>query len=118
MANPQKGEVAFEAGGKAYVFKLDFNALCSLEQLVKMPFPKFLKRKEDEWGAIDLRSVFCCGLDDYQLSAKDVGKIIQQIGQAKAGEIIAEAIASGLTEDAKSNANPPQAIPLRGIGNG
>lgn len=31
MANPHKGEVAFEADGKAYTLRLSTNAICELE---------------------------------------------------------------------------------------
>jgi hypothetical protein len=117
MANPQKGEVSFEAAGKTYVFKLDFNALCSLERIVGMPFLKFFKRKDDAWGALDMLAIFRCGLDEYQMSEKEVGKLIQSIGQAKAGAIFLEAVNAGLGEEAKATENPQQPIPFR-VGNG
>jgi len=37
VANPQRGEVSLEIGGREYVLALDLNAMCELEELLSTP---------------------------------------------------------------------------------
>lgn len=37
MANPQRGEVAFEIDGTTYTLALGFNAMCEVEEMVSTP---------------------------------------------------------------------------------
>ncbi len=63
-----------------------------------------------------IRTVFAAGLAKHHpgLSVIDAGEIIQSIGIAKAGEIVAEAFASSFGGGEKTS--PPKARPSRGAG--
>lgn len=120
MANPHRGEVSFEAGGKTYVFKLGTHTLAAIEERAKMPFFKFFNRKPEEWGVRDMVIIFDCGLSEkYELTVKQVAGLMDELGHEKVGNIIAEAMNSAFgTEVATSNQNPPVVAKLHGIGSG
>lgn len=107
MANPQKGEVGFEAGGKAYVFKLGTYAQAVLERRVKMPWPKFFARPEDQWGVDDTLSVFWAGLHrQHKLSEEQVADLLDDLGGERVKEILAEAFKLANPEAGKADGDP------------
>lgn len=118
MPNPHQGEVAFEADGKSYVFKLGTYALAVLERRTKMPASKFFARRDEDWGADDLLQVFYAGLyRKHQLAEEAVGDLIDQIGTQRASEVILEAIGVANPKEAAAGHADPQ-IAKAGNGNG
>jgi hypothetical protein len=107
QANPQKGEVGFEVGGKSYVFKLGTYAQAILERRVKMPWPKFFSRPEDQWGVDDTLTVFWAGLSRrHDLTTEDVADLIDELGADRVREVLAEAFKLANPEAGKSGGDP------------
>jgi len=115
MANPELGEVAFpavdvigfEEGG---ILVLDFNALCTLEGEVSQ---KITSIGADVLQSPSMmRTVFRIALEARhgQVSERDAGEIIQRIGPARAGELVAEAFLLSFppAEGGTSDGNPPK----------
>src|SRR4249920_3745192 len=62
MANPHKGEVEFEAGGRMRTLRLDTNAMCELEEEFDMGIMRVLAHLE--LGRMtDIRRIFRAALD-------------------------------------------------------
>lgn len=117
MANPQQGEVAFEADGKSYTFKLGTYALAVLERRTKMPYRTFFQREDDKWGADDLLHVFYAGLyRNHKLTEEQVGDIIDSITSARASEIILEAIGVANPKEVAAGKADPQIAGANGSG--
>lgn len=122
-ANPLLGEVAlppigvagFEAGG---VLLLDFNALCSLEGVVK--------REVDEIGTAVLesptmmRTVLCVALEEHhgEVDERTAGKIIQKVGHAETAALILEAFTRSFPEAAQAGTADPQPTAVIAAGTG
>lgn len=112
MANPQKGEVGFEVGGKSYILKLGTYAQAALERRVKMPFQKFITRGNDEFGVDDTLALVWAGLfRQHHLTEEQVADIIDDLGDERLTEILAEAVrvALGVQEDKGSRPPPAEA---------
>lgn len=118
MANPHKGEVSFEAGGKRYVFKIGTYAQAILERRVKTTWPKFISRPQEEWGVDDTLAMFWAGLHrQHKLSEEQVADLIDEIGIDKLGEIMAEAVRLSTEQgDVGANAADPPVAKVIGIG--
>ncbi len=119
MGNPQKGEVSFEAGGKTYIFRLGTYAQSVLEGRTKQSFFKFIQRKDDEWTVSDMLSVFYSGLfQKHQMTEQDVAALIDEIGPARTGEIIAEALQLAFGSESTPSENPTTPLPKLVHGSG
>lgn len=93
MANPQKGEVAFEANGKQYVFKLGTYAQAMLERRVKTTFGKFVAKPVDDWGVDDALVMFWAGLyRQHKLTEEQASDLLDEIGPDRLSVLITEAI--------------------------
>ena len=93
MANPQKGEVAFEANGKQYVFKLGTYAQALLERRVKMTFGKFVAKPVDDWGVDDALVMFWAGLyRQHKFTEEQASDLLDEIGPDRLSVLITEAI--------------------------
>src|SRR5262245_51744581 len=98
MANPVKGEVPLEIGGKRYVFVLGSYGLAALERRVKMPWFKFFRRATVEggdWGIDDVLASLHAGLLKHHpyLTEMDVADLIDEAGLATINKAIIESIA-------------------------
>lgn len=90
MANPHKGEVAFEANGETYKLVFDFNAICELEDALGVSASAIGEAIGDKLS--NLRTVFRIGLSrHHNLSDPETGDILTDIGGEKAGELIGQA---------------------------
>ncbi len=117
MANPHKGEVGFEAGGKNYVFRLGTYAQALLERRTKTTAAKFFNRPVDAWGVDDLLSVFYCGLyRQHKMTEEDVADLMDDVGTDRLQEIIIEAIQLANPEADKTASRPPEMMVLDGTG--
>lgn len=117
MANQQKGEVSFQAAGKSYIFKFGTSAQAALEDQVKMPWPKFFSRNSEAFGISDLLNVFYAGLyRQHHLTIDEVADLIDELGQDKVGEIVAEGLKLVFGEVAKDSKGPLPLKKISGIG--
>jgi hypothetical protein len=107
-----KGEVAFEVSGATFKFVLGTYALAALQRRSGVSTMKFFNRAGTDWGIDDVLAVFHAGLiRHHELSEKQAADLIDELGQTKVGEIIAEAVrlAFPSSEAAKGTARPPKA---------
>jgi hypothetical protein len=58
LANVRRGEATIELNGHEYTIRLDFNALCTLEQNLGMPVTKL----NDNMGLTAIREIIYIGL--------------------------------------------------------
>lgn len=110
MANKQKGEVALNALGRDLTLKFSTNALCELEDLTGKSAIEVANSLDDEKSVTMnvLRQLVYCGLlhnDGDQISVKDTGDIIDEVGHSVIGEKIGEAfmLAFPAPEDGKKS---------------
>lgn len=118
MSNPHRGDVAFEAGGKAYTLRYSANAICELETAFDKGFiaiatdmaaweknPRLMRL-----GAI--RTLFWAGLQDHHpdIDQKVAGELVLELGGIeKAADLIMEALKLAFPEAAaKVGARPPK----------
>jgi Phage tail tube protein, GTA-gp10 len=95
MANPIKGEVPLEAGGKRYTFVLGTYALAALERRMKMPWPKLFKRAADgDWGIDEILATVHAGLLRHhrQITEEQVADLIDELGIERINDVLSEAI--------------------------
>jgi hypothetical protein len=97
MGNVLRGEVAFEAGGVRYVLRLGINEMITLMVAWKLPPSagvEFFQRLGELTSLVELREVFLHGLrrDKPEITVEDAGDVLTQIGFARAGDLITEAI--------------------------
>ena len=113
MANPVKGEVPLEIGGKVYTFVLGTYGLAALERRMKMPWPKIFKRASDgEFGIDDVLAVVHAGLLKHHrgLTEENVADLIDAAGMESINAAIGEAlklIAPATTTGGEESENPP-----------
>lgn len=97
MANPHKGEVAFEAGGRTYKLRYSANALCELEDAVDKPLSEIAEILSDpkKMRIKMVRAVLWAGLTDNHLDVtiKDAGLIVGELTMPKALGLIGDAFA-------------------------
>jgi len=78
MANSQKGEVEFEAGGRTRTLRLDTNAMCELEAEFDLGIMRVLAHLE--LGRMtDIRRIFRAALDGKP-SLEETTDIIDELG--------------------------------------
>lgn len=108
MANPIKGEVSFEAGGKHYKFVLGTYALAALQRRTGVSTAKFFARKQDDWGMDDILAIFHSGLlKHHEMSEREASDLIDELGQDEVGKLIVEAVQVAFPE--ASSARPRKA---------
>lgn len=95
MANPVKGEVAFEAAGKTYTLSYSVNALCALEEAAGEGVTQIAARMGDPQGLrlAMVRSLFWAGLRDHhpEVTVEECGRLMDGVGLDKAGELVGRA---------------------------
>lgn len=120
MANPIKGDVQFEAGGRSYTFRLGINAQVLIEARVGMTVQRYIKEKGDDMGATEIRLLFYAGLLQHHkdITEEAAGEIIDEIGPQTAANIFIEAamLATPRQEDAPGTARPTSSANGRPIG--
>lgn len=116
MANPVRGEVAFEVEGQGYVLLLDFNALCDLEGVV----PGLMDGATVNMTPTAIRAVFHAGLQDRHagLSLREAGGLIQALGVERAAELVKAAFEASFPKAGGEGAKRPRkGQPKAGAGN-
>ena len=112
MANPHRGEVPFGD----YTLVLSVNALCELESAFEIPIAQLFARLEGDGVSItDIRTIVWIGLKERheELTEKDAGRIIGEVGMTAAGKAIGEAIRASFPEaeaaEARGKSRPRKA---------
>lgn len=102
MANPVRGQVPFETGGKAYILSYSTNALCALEAEVDMGITQVagLIATPETMRLGMVRAVFWAGLLDHHagMTVDDAGALMTELGMADAIALIGRAFALAFPE--------------------
>lgn len=128
MANPHKGEVAFDADGKTYTLRFSSNAICELEERLDKSFTKIgaelQAAVETDPASIrfgTLRAIFWAGLQDHHpdidlAAAGDV--MIAAGGAVQAMALIGGAFVAAFPAREGGAGNPPKGAGKRKAGTG
>lgn len=104
MANRERGEVTFTARKQGWILKLGTNAMCEIEDATGKSIIEIgqLLSKPETASTKLLRVVLWGGLQDHHegIDMKQVGALIDDIGMAKAGELIGEAFTAATSGNA------------------
>lgn len=118
MANPIKGEIAFEVEGQDYVLLLDFNALCDLED----DFPGLMDGTAELKSPKAIRRVFHAGLAAHHpdVTLQEAGSLIHAIGLDGAGDLVRRSFEAAFpTAKGGDDAARPRKAPAKaGAGSG
>lgn len=110
MANPHKGDVAFEAEGRSYTLRFSANAIVALEDCIDKPISEISALLGDVTSLRmkNVRAVFWAGLTDHHpdVTAARAGQIIDAVGFGRAVELIGLAFSRAFP-DTSGEANPP-----------
>lgn len=92
MGNRETGEVSFEANGQTWTLRYGANEMCRIEDHFDDSIVSIANKLQDEGGVklTTLRQIFAFGLDK-DLNMGDVGRLMDEIGIMKAGELIGQA---------------------------
>lgn len=95
MANPVKGEVAFEAAGRPYTLSFSVNALCELEEALGLSVARISEVMGDD-NSVSLRNVRAlvwAGLRDHhpEVTQVEAGRLIDAVGIAEAVGLVGRA---------------------------
>jgi hypothetical protein len=111
MANPFKGEVAFEVGEQSYKLCFSANAIIEMEDHFDKTVEEIsnLLRDTDRLRMKNLRAVFWAGLTDHHpgITIKEAGVIITQVGFQRVVELIGLGFSRAFPE-VEGEANPPK----------
>ncbi len=108
MASSLRGVIPFNCEGEKYQLKMDFNAICSLEEELGISVDKLGETITS--GARTLRSVFRIALSAHHPAMTDMqaGELITTVGPEKVALLIVEAVTAAFpqAEAGKSAENP------------
>lgn len=100
MANPQKGEVSFDALGRTFTMRLGTNARALVEGKTGVSWASLMKRPEEEWRERDAIIIMWAGLyQHHKLTEEEVGDLMDEVGSAEVSRLLLKAF--GI-------ANPPE----------
>lgn len=117
MANPVKGEIAFDVEGQEYILLLDFNALCDLED----DFPGLMDGTAELKSPKAIRRVFHAGLAAHHpdVDLREAGSLIHAIGLDVAGDIVRRSFEAAFPVKGGDDTARPQKAPAKaGAGKG
>lgn len=108
MGNRIAGDVDFEADGKRWVLRFDFNALCALEEGLGVDLAS-LGAPGQAVRAATLRTMVRVGLAHHhgELSDLAAGDIVQAVGLAAMTELVAQAFTAAFAVPAGKSDRPP-----------
>lgn len=117
MANPLKGEVAFEAGGRTRTLRLDTNAMCELEAEFDLSIMRVLAHLE--LGRMtDIRRIFRAALDG-EPSLEEATEIIDEIGgYMAAADLLEKTVRAAFPSAEAANGSRPPPLAAAMISNG
>ncbi|WP_292229498.1 hypothetical protein [Brevundimonas sp.] len=110
MANPMKGEIAFDAGGDTYTMAFTINALVTLEDKLQVTTSQIGELLGEKLSMANLRTLFWAGLlEHHDCSEIEAGRLISDLGIQQAAELMGRALSKAFPEAGKSNARPQKA---------
>jgi len=114
MANPHRGAVALEAGGKVYSLRFTTNSICELEDSLGKPIMQIVNDMQSESGASMklIRSLVWAALLDGHpgIGTKEAGALIDDAGMETITEKILLAIQRFFPDqEGQERARPPKA---------
>lgn len=127
MANPNKGEVAFDAGGKSYTLHFSTNAICELEDKLDRSFIAISSELAKAASAPEkirlttLRAIFWAGLQDHHpdIDLKAAGKLVVAAGgMAGVMKLISEGFERAFPDPETKDARPTNGVTAETGGNG
>lgn len=92
-----RGRVTIEALGRSLDLRFTANALCRLEEKTGRGVAEIVEGMAKSMRVSDLRVMLWAGIDG--ITVDQAGEIIDQIGFARAGEIIGEAFNAAFPQD-------------------
>ena len=110
MANPVKGEVAFEVGSETYTLVLDFNAICELEDATDAPSAETFARVERGFVS-ELARILWAALQRHhgEMSLRDARDLVGEVGPEEIGKVIEKAVSvSSLTAEGSAKPGKPK----------
>jgi hypothetical protein len=120
MANKLKGDVTIKAGDKEYILRLDFNALCTLEEKTGKGFVAISEQlsKAETMSMVMVRACLWAGLQKHHptMTVEEAGDLVVALG-GLAGAV--GAINSSMTAafgEPEKDANPPKPEAKTGTG--
>lgn len=105
MANPHKGEVAFEAGEQTRTLRFDTNAICIAEEDLDLGVDQIISRLNSGRLSV-VRVLYRAGLVG-NVTLPQAGEIIDELGHARAMELLSEALALAFPK-ADDSGPPPK----------
>jgi hypothetical protein len=120
MANPQKGEVEFEIGGKTYTYFLGTYGLAKLEQNCGgKPWPAiFQEATANGWGFHILLTCFRCGLllHHEPMTEKEASILLDQMTAPVFMARLADIWKMQFGDSGGSDSRPTNAATINGSG--
>jgi hypothetical protein len=121
MANPQKGEIDFELGGKTYTYLLGTYGLAKLEQRMGKSWPAIMRDVQKDGPSAELTlALWHCGLllHHEPITEKQASLLLDELRMPVFWERFAEASPRvfGTAEAATENPTTPAAAKPNGIG--
>lgn len=117
MANPNRGQFEFGAGGKRYTLRYSIDALCALEER----FDKNIANLALEISDFDkirlatVRAVLWAGLTEHQpdMSEQDCNAIFEDLGLMPVAELVLRGVEASFPKRGgeAAPANPPMTTP-------
>lgn len=92
MANPHRGEVAFEAAGQSWSLRFSTNALCTLENDLDLGIGEIVETMQTSPRLSTLRAVLRAGLSQ-EIDQRRAGELIDELGFDRVRELISDAFA-------------------------
>ena len=95
MANALRGEASFEAGGRTYHLKYDWNAAAEFEEAAGRPLSDaLLDVAREKLSAKSLRAMLWAGLQEHhpEVTLKEAGRLIDRIGRREAQRVMGVAL--------------------------
>lgn len=103
MANAQRGEVGFEAGGRSYTMCFSINSLCEMEDVLGTGVHEFCRQLvAGDVRLTTIRAAFWAGLREHHpdVSLTDAGNLIHAVGGAeRALSLLGDALSLAFPSD-------------------
>lgn len=120
MANPEKGEVDFKAGGTEYRLSFSADAFAEIEDALGMPVDVILElfRSPEKITLKHLRVMFWKGLGDHHegITFDDARAILRKLKPTEMAELVGKAMVLSMPAGDNNSENPPQPDQKNGTG--
>lgn len=114
MANPHRGQVALNAGGRDYNVSYSINALCELEDVLGQPVAKIAASMNDPENVrmSAVRALVWAGLQDHhpEVTLREAGQIASEASIPVCMEAIGKAFQAAFPEQEEGASRPQKAV--------